>query len=69
MAKFSVPVKKTIMEVWIVEARSATEAGGKAMFRMANGETADDVRNVSQIILAAHRVVEDAPSSVALDEA
>lgn len=69
MAQFSVPVKRTVLEVWIVEARSATDAGAKAMFRMANGETPDDVRNVTATVMSAHRVVEDVPTNVAPDEA
>ncbi len=67
MAQFSVPIKKTVLEVYIVDARSATDAGAKAMLRMANGEQPDSVRQVTATILSAHRVMEDTEVALTLD--
>jgi hypothetical protein len=67
MAQFSVPIKRTVLEVYIVDARSATDAGAKAMLRMANGEQPDSVRQVTATILSAHRVMEDTEVALTLD--
>jgi hypothetical protein len=67
MAQFSVPIKRTVLEVWLVDARSATDAGAKAMLRMANGEKPDDVRNVTATIMSAHRVLDDTEVALTLD--
>lgn len=67
MAQFSVPIKKTVLEVYIVDARSATDAGAKAMLRMANGESPDSVRQVTATILSAHRVLDDTEMALTLD--
>lgn len=59
MPKFTVPVVRTVQDVYIVEARSATEAGMIAGARIYGDGAPDTSRELSRKVLSAKRVVDE----------
>lgn len=67
MPKYTVPIVRTLQDVYVVEARSATEAGMAAATRIAAGEPPDSSRELSRRVLSAKTVLDDtvdAPTTV-----
>ncbi len=65
MPKYTVPIVRTVQDVYIVEARSGTEAGMAAAVRIAAGDEPDTSRELSRRVLSAKTVLDDAVESAA----
>lgn len=63
MPKYTVPIVRTIEEVYIVEARSGTDAGVQAATRIANGDAPDYSRELSKRVLSAKTLTDDVNTS------
>jgi hypothetical protein len=59
MPKYTVPIVRTVQDVYVVEARSGTEAGMAAATRIAAGDAPDTSRELSRRVLSAKTVLDD----------
>lgn len=59
MPKYTVPIVRTVQDVYVVEARSATEAGMVAATRIANGDPPDSSKEQGRKVLSAKTLADD----------
>jgi hypothetical protein len=61
MPKYTVPIVRTIQDVYEVDARSATEAGMVAATRIAAGDQPDSTKELSRRVLSAKTISDATP--------
>jgi len=66
MPKYTVPIVRTVQDVYVVEARSGTEAGMAAAVRIAAGEEPDSSRELRRRVLSAKTVLDDTVESASV---
>lgn len=59
MKKYSVPIKRTTLDVFIVEARSGSDAAFQAAERISKGDAPDQTRELNRQVLSAKQIVDD----------
>ena len=61
MPKYTVPITRKVLDVYVVEARNGTEAGMKAAYAVADGEAPTHTRELSRVVGSARPELAELP--------